>query len=155
MHLQRASLHCLITVAVVGTHHRQLVQYLPDYQAARFDLLLSDELLVCRAGPLHPQVALQAVEAESVPAEGIYGIHQRLETDATEQLVLCVIRIVVEVIFAWLVTLATAVAHDDVPHPLDPEAVGFLQAAGPSGSLPQSLHVAFSHAFCGELAKQH
>lgn len=123
MHLQTAPRHGLVAVANIGAHHSQFVQNLPHQDTAGFNVSLSDQLLVSRARFLHPQVALQASEAKCVPTGGVYRVHQRLHAHATQQLRLCVVGVVVEVVLPRLVALSAAIAHDDVAHPLDLEAV--------------------------------
>ena len=138
VHLQAGPGHGLLAVAVIGAHNHQLVQYLPHQQAAGLHVFLADRDLVCRTGSLHLQVALEAVVAERVPAGCVHGLYQRLHAYPAEQLALYIVRVVVQVVLAGLVTLAAAIAHYDITHTLYFEAVGFLQA--PRSSRYRSLH---------------
>lgn len=139
VHLQTASRHGLVAVAIIGTHHGQLVQDLPDQDATGLDLPLPDDLLFHWTRLLHPQATLEADEAEGVPAGGVHGVHQRLQAYATQELHVRVVGVVVEVVLARLVPLSATVAHDDVPHAPDLEAVGLLQAARPPWTWTLSL----------------
>lgn len=75
----------------------------------------------------------------------VYWVDQRLETYLTEEFLVCVVRVVVEVIPAWLVTLSAAVTHDNVAHATDLEAAGFFQTGSSRG--PKFSHVAWSLSF--------
>lgn len=145
MHLQTAAWHSLVTVAIIRTHHRQLVQYFPDKNTAWFYLPLPYQLLLCRAGLFHPQVTLQAYKTEGVSTGCVNWVYQWLEAYSTQKLVVCVIRVVIQMVFSRLMALATAITHYDVAHSLDLEAVGLLQAAGSSRPLSLNLHLFAVH----------
>lgn len=131
MHLQTAPGHRLVAVPDIRAHNDQLVQDASHEDAARLDVPLADQLLVRGTRLLHPEVRLEADEAVGVPARRVDGVHERLEADAAEELVLRVVWVIVEVVLAQLVALSAAIADDDVAHALDLEAVGLLEAASP------------------------
>lgn len=129
MHLERVSRHQLIAVGVVGAHHSQLVEKVAHQRAGATHVRVSKQRLsVCGTRFLHAHVSSQAHLTEGVRTRSVYGINERLLTHLTEQVLVYIIRIVVEVISARLVSLAARFTDYYVAHTSDFETTSLFDA---------------------------
>ena len=139
VYLQPVSRHELVAVGVVGADDRQLVEDVPDESAGASHVRVSQQRVpVRRARLLHAHVGPEAGLAERVGARSVHGVHERLLAHLTEQVLVYVVRIVVEVVSARLVTLPARLAHHYVAHSLHLETA-HLPVTGSSTELHSLL----------------
>lgn len=104
--LQLAALHLLLALCVVGTGHHQFVQQVPHQQAGGSALVQLQTLPIHGAKVLLLQEVAETVEAVSVSTRSVHGSEERLQANVTNQLIVHLVLILVQVSVLNLVMLA-------------------------------------------------
>lgn len=109
--LQFTALHLLLTLCIVGAHHSQLVQKVPDQQAGGTALVQLQPLAVHRAEVLLFQEVAQTVKAIGVAARGVHRSEEGLQTDVANQFIVHLILVLVQVAVLAVVLLSALLAY--------------------------------------------
>lgn len=105
--LQFTALHLLLTLCIVGAHHSQLVQQVPDQQAGGTALVQLQPLAVNGAKVLLFQEVTQTVKAICVATRSVHRSDEGLQTDVANQFIVHIILVLVQVAFQAIMLLAT------------------------------------------------
>lgn len=109
--LQFTALHLLLTLCIVGAHHSQLVQQVPDQQAGGTALVQLQALAVNGAEVLLLQEVAQTMKAIRVATRGVHRSEERLQTDVANQFIVHLILVLIQVAVLPIVLLATLLAY--------------------------------------------
>lgn len=112
--LQFTALHLLLALCIVGAHHSQLVQQVPDQQAGGTALMQLQPLSVHWAEVLLFQEVAQAKKAIRVATGCIHRFEKGLQTNVAHQFIVHLVLIFVQVALLALVLLA-ALLTDPCP----------------------------------------
>lgn len=104
--LQFTALHLLLTL-IVGAHHSQLVQQVPDQQAGGTALVQLQPLAIHGAEVLLFQEVAQTVKAIGVATRGVHRSEEGLQADVANQFIIHIILVLVQVALQAIVLLAT------------------------------------------------
>ena len=137
--LERVPRHELVAVGVVWAHHGQLVKNVPHKRRGAPYVGVSVQLdPVRRTRLLHAHVRAETNSAEGVGAWSVHRVNQGLAAHLTQEVLVYVVRVVVEMVLARLVALSAHFAHHDVAHPPYLEATCLSPQADSPGGLDAS-----------------
>ena len=109
--LQLTALHLHLALCSVRTHHRQLVQQVPDQQTGGTALMQLQPQTVHGAEVLLFQEVAQAMKAVRVATRGVHRSEQWLQADVTNQFIVHLVLVLVQVVVRALVLLAALLTH--------------------------------------------